>query len=189
MKKVNFLFIAALLISLTSCSKMYDMNQPKDPVVEHSVVWPLSGEWYVTYQFENPDGTSGVGDWDEVGYTTITTYNTSDESSSKFWIADYDNFWNYKVKSDCNVGSKSFSSADSLGNQVTTNPLKINIKNGKVIEDGGKSPSGVISDSIYFEIEYLNTTFHYNTPFVNGLIAKGTNYLTKENGNLYVTQP
>ncbi len=154
MKRISILFIAALLVSITSCSKMYEMNQPKEVSTEYSVVWPLAGEWFVTYQFDN--GTGVVDDWYGVGHTTLLTYNTADEDANKIWISDEANFWEYKVKSDCNVEENSISSADSLVNNIDGYDIKINIKNGKVIADGGKSLSGVVTDSIYFEIEFAD---------------------------------
>ena len=151
--------IFALLIFLTSgiysCSKLHDMNEPNDPEVEYSVVWPLAGEWYVTYKFADEDGV--IDDWYGVGYTKLYTYNTANQDNDKFWISDGTNFWIYTVKSPCNVGNRTFG-GDSLvstaDNDGELYDIKVNIKNGKVIENGGHSTSGVVTDSIYFEVEF-----------------------------------
>ena len=153
--KIIIAVLAVLLMGTYSCRKLYQWNQPKDPVVEYSAIWPLAGEWYVLYQFD--DGAGNIGDWYGVGYTTLLTYNTSDEAKDKLWISDDGNFWTYTIKADCDLGARTFS-GDSLvstadGGGVPYN-IKINVKNGKVIEDGGHSTSGVVSGSIYFEIEY-----------------------------------
>lgn len=155
MNKINKILIFVVVIaaiSLTSCSKMFEMNQPKEVETEYSAIWPLAGEWFVTYQFD--DGTGAIGDWYGVGHTTLLTYNTSDEDVDKIWITDGGNFWDYKVKSDCNVEGKTISSADSLENQVDGYEMKMTVKNGKVLEDAGKSLTGVVTDSIYFEVVF-----------------------------------
>ncbi len=155
----NKLIVLSVLIILlggmTGCRKMYEMNQPKEVETEYSTVWPLAGEWWVTYQFDDGDGN--IGDWYGEGYSALFTYNTAAEDTDKLWISDGGNFWTYTVKSDCNVEGKTFT-GDSLVNTADDGgslyKLKVNITNGKVIEDGGKSTSGVICDSIYFEVEF-----------------------------------
>jgi len=153
--KIIIAVLAVLLMGTYSCRKLYQWNQPKDPVVEYPAIWPLAGEWYVLYQFD--DGAGNIGD-------EIPTAHPSN------WIFDYENgvlkFENDPTsygltppfhKADCDLGARTFS-GDSLvstadGGGVPYN-IKINVKNGKVIEDGGHSTSGVVSGSIYFEIEY-----------------------------------
>ncbi len=157
MKNKIIIIIAVLAFGFSSCEKLWDMNQPADPEVEYSAVWPLAGEWFVQYKFDDGDGN--IGDWYGVGYTTLFTYNTAAEDNDKFWISDDGNFWTYTVKSDCNVDNKSFS-GDSLVSTADYNgslyDVKVNITNGKVIEDGGFSTTGVVTDSIYFEVEFAD---------------------------------
>lgn len=153
--KIIIALLAVLLAGTYSCKKLYDWNQPKDPVVEYSAIWPLAGEWYVLYEFD--DGAGNIGDWYGVGYTTLFTYNTAAEDKDKLWITDDDNFWVYKIKADCDVANRSFS-ADSVVSVADYGgapyDIKIQVNNGKVIEDGGHSTSGVVADSIYMEIGF-----------------------------------
>ncbi len=155
--KNKIIIIASLLflVGLSGCTKLYKMNQPEEPEIEYSVVWPMSGEWYVTYGI---DGNI-VKD-----YTLLYTYNTASESTSEFWISDGGNtgsnnatFWSYCVKTPLNLEAKTFSGTDLVSTadwQGEPYSIKVNITNGKVIKDGTKSKTGVVSDSIYFEIEF-----------------------------------
>lgn len=126
---------------------MYELNQPKEQEVEYSAVWPLAGEWWVNY--ESGDYISG--------YTPLFTYNTAGEDTDKLWISDNGNWWTYTVKSGCSVDAKTFSGTNLVstadgGDAVYD--IEVQITNGKVIVDGGKSTSGVVCDSIYFEVEF-----------------------------------
>jgi hypothetical protein len=153
--KVIIGLLALLMAGSTSCRKLYEWNQPKDPEIEYSAVWPLSGEWYVTYTFD--DGTGNIGDHYGVGYTTLLTYNTANEDKDLFWISDVGNFWIFTIKSPCNVPARTFAGTDLVSTADYSGSLydiKVQISNGKVIEDGGLSTSGVVCDSIYFEIEF-----------------------------------
>ena len=153
--KIVIVLVVLIAFGFTGCKKLWDMNQPKEVDTEYSAVWPLAGEWYVQYMFD--DGAGNIGDWYGVGYTTLFTYNTANEDKDQFWISDDGNFWVYTIKSPCNVDARSFS-GDSLVSTADWDgdlyDIKVNIKNGKVIEDGGFSTSGVVTDSIYFEIEF-----------------------------------
>lgn len=156
--KIIIIASLVLFISLTGCTKLYKMNQPEEPEIEYSAVWPMSGEWYVTYKFD--DGAGNIDDWYGVGYVPLFTYNTADESKTEFWISgnmDAANFWSYCVKSSLNLETLTFNGSElvSTGDwEGAPYDIKVNITNGKVIEDGGTSKSGVVVDSIYFEIEF-----------------------------------
>ncbi len=165
MKKIlNLVLIAAVLLSVTSCTKLYEMNQPKEKEVEYSAVWPLAGEWWVVYRFDNGSGV--LDDYYGVGHTQLLTYNTAAEDNNKLWISDAGNFWTYTTKANCNVDAATFSGTDvqnTADNGGALYDIKMTITDGKVIKDGGKSASGVVCDSIYFKIEYADdpgTIYH-----------------------------
>ena len=68
---------------------------------------------------------------------------------------------------------KTFSSKDSLNNLIEGYDIKILVKEGKVIKDGGRSKTGVKTDSIYMVVEFsddLGTDYeisgHMRTGFV-----------------------
>ena len=156
MKKLkNILLVAVILsaLSLSSCSKLFEWNQPKEVEQENSSIYPMGGEWYVTYTFD--DGSGVIDDYYGAGTGTLITYNTADESTTEMWMHD-DYFWATTYKVPINLGAQTFSSTDSLESSFDhgSYDIKVLVSNGKIIEDGGTSPSGVASDSIYFEIQY-----------------------------------
>jgi hypothetical protein len=135
MKKFLYFLIFVLALGLTSCEKLHDWNQQDDPGIEYSPVWPLSGEWWVVYRFDDGDGN--IGDWYAAGHVPLLTYNTTSNSASEFWISDGGNrgsseasFWSYCVKCPCNVGSTSFSGSDLISTadwEGEPYPIAINI--------------------------------------------------------------
>jgi hypothetical protein len=149
--KIFIALIAVLLIGTTGCRKLYELDQPKDAETVYSPIWPLAGEWWVTYKFD--DGSGVVDDWYGVGHTLLYTYNTSANDADKFWISDQGNFWSYMVKSGCTPSSATFAGTD-LVSAVPDYDIKVQVTNGKVLEDLGKSFTGVTTDSIYFELEF-----------------------------------
>jgi len=151
MKRIFFIAILfSLGLMFTSCEALFEWNQPEEPTVEYSAVWPLSGEWWVQYSLE--DGTDVSG-----GYMALHTYNTAAEDVNKLWVSDAAaHFWIYTAKVDCDVPSRTFSGSVASAAIDGDVPYDINITitDGKVLEDGGFSTSGVVCDSIYFKIEF-----------------------------------
>lgn len=149
MKCIFFPTLIIGLLSLSSCSKLYDWNQPKEKGIEYSVIWPMSGEWFVTYKLE--DGTDVLG-----GYTKLFTFNTASESTSEFWITDHEsgspNFWDFRAKCPINLGTTTFGSNDLIQNE--SYEIKMKITEGKIILKGGFSLSNVVTDSIYMKLEF-----------------------------------
>jgi len=73
------------------------------------------------------------------------------------------NFWSYKVKAQADLANKSFTASDS---QNSAYDSKVNILNGKVFKNGGHSKTGVVVDSIYFEIQFNDDVTPYGTTYV-----------------------
>jgi hypothetical protein len=138
MKPKYFLLYLILAALVVSCETL------PDPEYEYSVVWPVSGEWWVTYKFD--DGTGNIDDWYGVGYTRLLTYNTAANTTDSIWITDNYNFWQFKVKAGLNLNQKTFA-VDNGTDLISDDPTTIS--NGRVIEreDG---------DSIYMEIVWAS---------------------------------
>ncbi len=134
MKKNIFYLIMAILI-FASCDEKEDYTQINSSVVE------VAGEWWVNYV----DGEY------ESGYTKLITFNTAADNGQEFWISDEHNFWAYKVKCPVNTANLTFSGTDLPNNEYD---VDIQILDGKIIEDGALSTSGVVTDSIYFQVEF-----------------------------------
>ncbi len=134
--KKYILYITFLALIVSAC----DLKE--DYVVEKSKVVDAAGEWWVDYV--DPAGHGS-------GYLKLKTYNTSADDGKDFWITDDGEFWDYKVKCPINIDAFTFSGKD-LANAAYD--IKIQVVNGKIIKNGGKSTSGVVVDSIYFELEF-----------------------------------
>lgn len=141
MKKIIYILVFFLGISLFSC------ETADDPGVEYSPVYPLSGEWWVTYKVNGADPL-------QLYYTKLLTYNTAANVSTEMWMNSTNAVFSFLVKSATDVNNKSFSvSAVANSNSGGAAGVKtVTIENGKVIPNGGKSTTGVVVDSIYFEL-------------------------------------
>lgn len=143
-----------MLLGAYGCEKLHDWNQPEDPETEFSSTYPLSGEWWVQYYFDNGDGTYTNSNY---GYFPLYTYNTAADDGKEMWISDAGEFWTFTVKCPVSMQSLTFegdtliSTADGGGEPYD---IWLNISEGKVIKDGGRSPSGVVVDSIFVGIEF-----------------------------------
>jgi len=155
MKNIKyFLFVFGLLALFASCQTLDKLDDPKDPTIEYSPVYPLCGEWWVTARYN--DGTADH----EWGYYKLLTFGTTSNTADSMWVADYHTgtaygnyFWAVKSKTGVNMSNLSFGNAVAKPNSVYTG-CDITIANGKVIVNGGKSTSGTVTDSIYFETKF-----------------------------------
>ena len=130
----NILIISFFALIISSC----DLKE--DYVVEKSKVVEAAGQWWVNYI-----DSTGV----ESGYILLKTFNTSADDGTELWITDEGGFWDYKVKVPININELTFS---KTGLTNTSYDSSVDILNGKVFLNGGKSTSGVVTDSISFDI-------------------------------------
>ncbi len=107
----------------------------------------LSGEWFVHYD-HNQFGADPFG----AGYTRILTSTTASQSATNLIVTDEGNFWDYRVKTEMDISSKSFGSSDTLISFVDDYDIKVIIRNGVILEDAVTTAAGVLTDSIYFEV-------------------------------------
>ena len=168
MKNKIYLVILFLAVVFYSCEKLHDLNQQKDPEIDLSSTYPISGEWWVRY-YDDAELTSEVV---PDTYFPLYTYNTSSDDGEEIWIWDMNTFWIYRIKCPVNMTNNTFA-GDTListsdyeddGDLVLYN-IWLNVTNGKVIPNGGHSTSGVVSDSIYMELEFEDDpgTIYYAT--------------------------
>lgn len=162
MKAIAKIFALLMLIMTVTGCETY-----KDPEVEYSPIYPLSGEWRVRIT------NAATGDLvNNKAMYTVGTYNTSDNSSSQMWIRITSNvaggFGTLKAKIDCNVAGLGFSAAGAKDLHVTTNAEvgTVTITDGKVTLGSVALPSKKMSDRIYFKI--TNTKSGGNSYIVEG---------------------
>lgn len=133
----NIVFIALFALIFSSC----DLKD--EYVVEKSKVVDAAGQWWVNYKYASGD---------ESGYLMLQTYNAAADDGKELWISDEKGkFWDYKVKCPINIDAMTFTGKDL---QNAAYDIKVQLNNGKIIKNGGKSTSGVVVDSIYFELQF-----------------------------------
>lgn len=163
--KARLIYILMLIGIVFACETL------PDPEIEYSPIYPLSGEWWVTYELDL-GGT--VDDHFGVGHVRLLTYNTAANTPDEMWINDGANFWDFVVKAPITaIGERSFG-GDTLDNQSYES--RVLVQNGRVIE----RPDG---DSIYFEVKFDDDADwlqdppedspYHNTYIVSGRRVKG----------------
>lgn len=136
MKNKILVFLSILVITLSSCKEEVEVWDSKTA--------DFAGSWWAALYFEDKEQTDMYN---------IFTYNTA-ANEPEIWISDEAHLWNFKVKCPVNVSDLSFAGSDLKNESATGDDITINIRNGKILKAAGKSLSGVVVDSIYFEIEF-----------------------------------
>lgn len=138
MKSNRFIYLMLVLVGLAASGCKKDQ-----PDVEYSPVFPISGEWYV--HVSNADGTAA-----RATYTTLSTYNTSDNSNNQVWMKMLTSAVPYGLlgKASCDVSAKTISGTDLVNIAFTPNK-KFAVLEGKVLVNATTLKSKVVTDSIY----------------------------------------
>lgn len=166
MKKIiySIFSISLLLFLFTACDEELEIWE--------SSTGELDGNWYVSYD-HSQYGVDPFG----VGLTLVHTYNTAADNGQEIWLTDEDHFWSYKVRIPANPEELTFGSSETVTNTVAGYDIGVRVTNGKVIKDAVTLPSGVTSDSIYFEIWFEDlvdaTGIENDTLYVSGFRQTG----------------
>lgn len=154
MKKIFFALLALASFALSSCEK---------EKIGGTAMESMAGQWYVTVQGLDEDGTVLYTDDDLYGFGpfVILTYNDAANSSDKMFIQDTPNaegklFWGFKVKVDCNQDSETFS---LLGAEDYIGGISVDVTNGKILKGAATTPSGMAADSITFDILFEDDVY------------------------------
>ena len=144
-----FIIIAALTIGITACKKeKYE--------IEYTPIKDLSGEWWVTSSYV-VSGTST----DTLGHWKLTTSNTASYTQDSILVTDRDNMFSWNISAGLNFDAKTFSVSNTYDHYTPSRT--VSISNGQIIKDGGITPGGTITDSIYMEVLFSN---HPDTTYV-----------------------
>ena len=103
MKKNLYITIIALCTLFTSCEK---------DEIGGTATEALAGQWYVVYDGVDADGEVTMKDPFRVGRSLLLTYNTSANDGEEIFVDDLTNFWEFKLKVDCNVSTLTFAELD-----------------------------------------------------------------------------
>lgn len=144
-----FASIWAFALLAAGCETYDDME------VDHSPVFPLSGEWVVNI-YNSADGEM-IPDGD--GYT-LNTYNTSSNEKDVMWVflSTAKNPFGVKGKVGCNVEARTFAGSNvtgTLGGEVFT------VTDGKVVLDSYTTNSGGKADEISFLLKTNKSDITY----------------------------
>ncbi|MBF0694976.1 MAG: hypothetical protein IR153_07965 [Flavobacterium sp.] len=118
---------------------------------------------YADYDPGQNENLEVAGEWNVIGYETdgvtpayggsylhYRTYDAETTGDNDFYLEELDPFFELLTKVQNNNGS--FSGATDAPELVTGGT--VTVTNGKVIKGGGRSFSGAVVDSIYFEAEF-----------------------------------
>jgi hypothetical protein len=151
MKKLiaNIVIAGAALIGV-SCQEDLEPGGTK--------VQDLAGEWWVKYEVETSPGVyEDVGG----GYYKMMTYNTAADVE-EIWIDDLEHFWEYKVKAPVDLTAKTFAVNQAANASYES---AVTIENGVVVTGGGRSVSGVQTDSIHFVASFDDDDVAFGTKY------------------------
>ena len=135
MKKINILLLLAMIIITASCKK--DVKSGETAAVN------AANGWWVTFTLDGAD-VYGLGTF------FLNTYNTSANDDS-LWVDDLGNSWQFKVKTKIDYSNLTFSTANSQNQYYN---ITVNITDGKILKNAGRSKSGNPTDSIYFKANF-----------------------------------
>ena len=140
MKKILFLCIFTGIL-LTSCKK--------DEIGNTATV-KIAGEWVVTADVVDANGSLIEEDFFGVGEFFLMTYNTAKNVPTEFFVDDQENFWEFKIIVNLDYENATFSSNDYVDNYYYDSQVKVT--KGKVSFGTAKTPSGMPADSFEFEV-------------------------------------
>lgn len=155
MKKV--LYFATLLLCAvftTSCEK-------EDIGATETV--DMAGEWYVTVDGADANGNviEGFEDLFGLGRIHVLTYNTSANKSNELIVDDLGNFWEFKVKTTCDINGLTFSTNTTADNNLVDDygDINVTITGGKIIKNGGVQNNGSKADYIEFYVTFSDDPY------------------------------
>ncbi len=152
MKKNILFFIVIASFTITSCDFLDGLDDYKDVEIEYASTYPVSGEYYADFVHTVYGSLSDP--------ININIYNTAADDGKEVWIFDNGNWWDFKVKCPVNMSNNTFGSADTLIDEQYG--VKVIVRNGQILKEASLQPSGVMADSIYFEIWIENVPGWYN---------------------------
>lgn len=152
MKKLVYMCMALLTFMVASCEK---------DEIGGTATEALAGEWYVTVDAVDASGATVYEDFFGLGKFMLNTYNTAANTSDQLWINDKGNFWNFAVKSTCDVNALTFTTNGEVTNTIAsededgnTYNCKVNIEGGKIMYGAATNPHGTAADSIVFYVSF-----------------------------------
>lgn len=132
----RIIFIAIVFFTMISCEKTYEPGATKAS--------QAANEWWVNLYLK---GEPQLG-----SFVKMSSYNMSANNDS-IWIDDFKNIWDFKCRTKFDAKNLTFQTTDAVNEKYD---ITVTITDGKIMLDKAKSATGVVTDSIYFKIEFLD---------------------------------
>ena len=132
-------------LTMTSCEK-------ED--IPNTATEALAGEWYVTADWADAEGNVVYADPYGAGKFMLNTYNTSANVATEMWVDDLENFWDFKLKVNCDITQLTFESNDTVAN--VKYDCGVIIEEGKILLGAATTPHGTPADSIVFYVQFTD---------------------------------
>ncbi len=164
MKKYIVLLVTALVSTFTSCDVYTDVDAGGTAVEEMAGTWTVTmeqceEEYLSLFEGEADPGLVDLDEeelealtWSDIygsGKFQVLTSNTAANVADEMLFID-NNFWGTTVKCDIDYDARTFECVDGEPYEGCV----MNIKYGKIVEDGAVTPSGRTVDSISAYVMY-----------------------------------
>jgi hypothetical protein len=160
MKRIIYLSLITIVIAFSSCQKKQDVGG--------TIAQKFANEWWV--QLYDPTGALA---YPAGYYGHMKTYNTS-ANDNTIWIDDFPfiatspapahwtgDIWAFKFKATTNPSNLTFTATQAAsdlsgksGSTTVEYKIKVDVTEGKILENAGHSKTGVLTDSIYMKIKF-----------------------------------
>lgn len=141
--------LMGVLVAFTSCEK---------EEIGNTATVEMAGDWYVTVDAVDANGELVYEDAELFGLGNIhvLTYNTSANNANEMIVSDVGNFWDFKVKVNCNPESMTFSTNTTEDNNLVEDyeDINVTITEGKILKGKATTPSGMPADYIEFYVTF-----------------------------------
>jgi hypothetical protein len=118
----------------------------------------MAGEWYVTADAVDDAGNVVYEDFYGYGNFMLNTYNTASNASDKLYVDDRGNFWDFKLRVNCDLNSLTFQSSGAVANEAYED-CDVTITDGKILPKAATNPHGTAADSIVFYVTFSDDPF------------------------------
>lgn len=158
--KLIAILIIAATFSLGGCRKLPDLG--KSATVNMS-----NGYWVTAYSSVNGLVSATASNSGMYNHVFFNTYNTSANTTDSIWVDDIGALGNlnsanagydFKVTAPANYTALTFNSSGFLTNWSPNNSTSAQIVKGVIFPKGGKSPTGIATDSIYIQVVFQGNT-------------------------------
>jgi hypothetical protein len=160
--KLIAILIIAAAFSLGGCRKL--------PVPGKTATVNMSnGYWVTAYSSVNGLVSVTPANSGMYNHIFINTYNTTDNTTDSIWVDEMGAIgdlnettnptyvmYDFKVTAPANYTAYTFNGGGFLTNWSPNNTTSAQIVKGEIFPKGGKSPTGIATDSIYVQVVFQN---------------------------------